>query len=70
MEGKMIEAGSKVKYLRESNWAYTQGEIYEVAGYDRELDAWGVISDTGEIYATTPWWLRLVILSNFSAGTY
>ncbi len=47
----MLHAGSKVKYLAESNWAYENGEIYEVAGYDRELDAWAVISKTGEMYA-------------------
>ena len=47
----MLEAGKKVKYIGESNWAYTNGEIYEVEGYDRELDAWGVKSNNGEIYA-------------------
>ena len=46
-----MERGSKVKYLAESNWAYTQGEIYVVEGYDRELDAWAVRADNGEIYA-------------------
>ena len=39
----MLMRGSKVKYLAESNWAYENGEIYEVMGYDRELDAWGTI---------------------------
>ena len=47
----MLMRGSKVKYLAESNWAYENGEIYEVMGYDRELDAWGVKSKIGEIYA-------------------
>lgn len=47
----MIQKGSKVKYVGESNWAYTNGEIYEVYGYDCELDAYGVMSDIGEIYA-------------------
>ena len=47
----MLEAGKKVKYTGESNWAYTNGEIYEVIGYDRELDAWGVKANNDEIYA-------------------
>ncbi len=47
---KEIQAGSKVKYLAETTWAYKKGKIYEVCGYDRELDAWGVMSETGEIY--------------------
>ena len=47
----MLKKGSKVKYLGETNWAYENGKIYEVYGYDRELDAWGVMSEVGEIYA-------------------
>ena len=47
----MLQKGSKVKYLGETNWAYENGKIYEVYGYDRELDAWGVMSEVGEIYA-------------------
>ena len=46
-----MHRGSRVKYLGESNWAFENGEIYEVHGYDEELDAWGVLSDNGEIYA-------------------
>ena len=46
----MIQKGSKVKYVGESNWAYTNGEIYEVYGYDCELDAYAVMSDVDEIY--------------------
>ena len=41
----------KVKYLGESYWAYDNGGIYEVIGYDRELDAWGVVAKNGEAYA-------------------
>lgn len=44
----MIEAGKKVKYLGESNWAYDNGGVYEVLGYDKELDAWAVMSKDGE----------------------
>lgn len=44
----MIEAGKKVRYKGESNWAYENGETYEVLGYDRELDAWAVMSKDGE----------------------
>lgn len=47
----MLEAGKKVKYVGETNGAYTNGNIYEVYGYDEELDAWGVMSDLDEIYA-------------------
>ena len=47
----MLEAGKKVKYIGETNWAYTKGKVYTVEGYDRELDAWGIKSDDGDIYA-------------------
>lgn len=47
----MIEAGKKVKYLGESNWAYTKGETYTVEGYDEELDAWAVKANNDELYA-------------------
>ena len=43
-----MQKGSKVKYVGESNWAYEHGETYEVMGYDRELDAWAVMSKDGE----------------------
>ena len=46
-----MHKGSKVKYLGESNWAFKNGKTYEVMGYDEELDAWGVKSDSGEVYA-------------------
>lgn len=47
----MLQRGSKVKYIGETNGAFENGKIYEVKGYDRELDAWGVMSDMDEIYA-------------------
>ena len=46
----MLEAGKKVKYIGESNWAYENGKTYEVLGYDREMDAWAVEADDGEAY--------------------
>ncbi len=46
----MLKKGSKVKFLGETNWAYEKGKIYEVCGYDSDLDAWGVMSDSGEVY--------------------
>lgn len=46
----MLEAGKKVKYLGESNWAFENGKTYEVVGYDREMDAWALRSDDGEAY--------------------
>ena len=48
-----MERGSMVKYIGESNWAYTHGKIYKVEGYDRKLDAWGIRSDNGEVYAVS-----------------
>lgn len=44
----MLKAGKKVRYKGESNWAYDKGGIYELKGYDRELDAWAVLSKDGE----------------------
>lgn len=44
----MLQKGSKVRYTGETTWAYEKGEIYEVCGYDRELDAWAVMSKDGE----------------------
>jgi len=46
----MIKKGSKVKYIGETNGAYENGKIYEVKGYDAELDAYGVMSDLDEVY--------------------
>ena len=46
----MIKKGSKVKYVGETNGAYENGKIYEVRGYDKELDAYGVMSDLDEVY--------------------
>lgn len=56
----MLEAGKKAKYIGETNDAYTKGEIYEVYGYDEELDAWGVMSDLDEIYAVSEEFLEEV----------
>lgn len=47
----MLRKGSKAKYIGETNGAFEKGKIYEVRGYDRELDAWGVMSDLDEVYA-------------------
>ena len=46
----MIQKGSKVKYVGETNGAYENGKIYTVNGYDKELDAYGVLSDLDEVY--------------------
>ncbi len=52
---KRIKPGSKVKYLGETNWAYENGKIYEVVGYDEELEAYAVLSDAlDEVYAVGP----------------
>ena len=46
----MLKQGSKVRYIGETNGAYENGKIYEVVGYDKELDAYGVMSDLDEAY--------------------
>ena len=50
----MIKPSSKVKYIGETNGAYENGEIYEVCGYDPELEAYGVMSELGEVYCVSP----------------
>ena len=49
----MLKVGSKVKYIGETNGAYENGHIYEVVGYDSELDAYGVTSDLDEVYCVS-----------------
>ena len=49
----MLKKGSKVKYVGETNGAYENGKIYEVVGYDSELNAYGVMSDLGEAYCVS-----------------
>jgi hypothetical protein len=56
----MIRKGSKVKYIGETNGAYENGKIYEVLGYDEELDAYGVMSDLDEVYAVAEEFLEEV----------
>ena len=46
----MLRAGVKAKYTGESNWAYENGKVYEVLGYDEDFDAWAVEADDGEAY--------------------
>ncbi len=59
-EEKIIKAGSKVRYLAESNWAYEKGKIYEVCGYDEELEAWAVMSEMGWAYYVTEMDLEVI----------
>ena len=56
----MIKEGSKVKYIGETNGAYENDKIYEVHGYDEELEAYGVMSDLDEIYCVAPEFLEEV----------
>lgn len=56
----MIRTGSKVKYIGETSCAYKNGNIYEVEGYDEELDAYGVMSDLGEAYCIAPEFLEII----------
>ena len=54
-KNKRIKTGSKVKYLGDTNWAYEKGKIYEVVGYDEELEAYAVLSDAfGNAYCVGP----------------
>ncbi len=46
----MIKVGDKVRYMGPDLVAYETGKIYEVTGYDEELDAYGVMSELGESY--------------------
>ena len=46
----MFKAGDKVRYLGPDLVTYETGKIYEVTGYDKELDAYGVMSELGESY--------------------
>lgn len=48
-----FKKGDKVKYIGETNGAYENGKIYEVRGYDKELDAYGVMSDLDEVYCVS-----------------
>ena len=56
----MIKKGSRVKYTGETNGAYENGKVYEVLGYDEELDAYGVMSDLGEAYVVAEEFLEEV----------
>lgn len=56
----MFNKGDKVKYIGETNGAYTKGEIYKVYGYDKELNAYGVMSDLDEIYCVAEEYLEKV----------
>ena len=46
----MIKVGDKVKYVGPDLVAYETGKIYEVVGYDKELDAYAVMSELDEAY--------------------
>ena len=50
-----MRKGSKVKYLGEDNWAYDHNGIYEVAGYDEELDAWGLKTVKSTLLVKQTW---------------
>lgn len=56
----MFKAGEKVRYIGETNGAYENGKIYEVEGYDEDLEAYGVMSDLDEAYCVAPEFLEEV----------
>ena len=45
-----IKVGDKVKYIGPDLVAYTKGQIYKVTAYDKELDAYGVMSNLDDDY--------------------
>lgn len=45
-----IKVGDKVKYIGPDLVAYTKGKTYKVTAYDKELDAYGVMSNLDEDY--------------------
>ena len=55
-----FKKGTKVRYIGETNGAYEKGQIYEVVGYDKELDAYGVMSDLDEAYCVAEEYLQEV----------
>ena len=47
----MIKVGDTIKYIGPDLVAYNKGKTYKVtAGYDKELKAYGVMSELGEDY--------------------
>lgn len=47
---KILEKGTKVKYVGEDCVTYRKGKIYTIEGYDEDLDMYGVMSELGEAY--------------------
>lgn len=46
----MIKVGDKVKYVGPDMVTYETGKLYEVTGYNKELDAYQVMSELDEAY--------------------
>lgn len=46
----MIKVGDKVRYIGPDMVAYEKGKVYEVTSYDKELDAYAVMSELDESY--------------------
>lgn len=46
----MIKVGDKVKYVGPDMVTYETGKLYEVTGYNKELDAYQVTSELDEAY--------------------
>ena len=51
---KNFKRGTKVRFIGESSWAFENGKIYEVVGYDEELEAYAVMSNVDIAYAVGP----------------
>ena len=46
----MIKVGDKVKYVGPDMVAFETGKTYKVTGYNKELDAYKVMSELDEDY--------------------
>lgn len=54
----MFNKGDVVTYIGETNGAYKKGKNYEIVGYDKELNLYGVMSDLEEAYCVAEEFLK------------
>lgn len=50
MERKILNKGTKVRYVGEDSPEYIYGKIYTVLGYDDFLEGYGIMSELDEAY--------------------
>lgn len=51
---KILAEGTKVRYVGEDLVTYVKNKVYTIEGYDEDLEAYGVMSELGEIYCVDP----------------